>query len=262
VNVKRIGELVNALPIGERSVRISAGRLYADSLDRYVAALAWKCGWLERNERDLIALHVRPGMVVVDVGANIGFHTLNLAASVAPSGRVYAIEPDPRSFRLLSRAVASAPASVRLRQAAAMNHANPVTLYVSAVNRGDHRVVPTPDERRQQIVPAVILDELLAGEHRVDFVKIDVQGAEVRVLDGLRQTLARNRDAIGVLCELCPALVRRSGADAEEFFRPLRDVGLVPHYVRRKGLIEPVDERAVWGAAEASGYLNVYFKAR
>src|SRR5262249_53499009 len=139
---------LNRLPIGQRSVRIGSDRLFAASLDRYVAALAWKFGWLQRDERELIRHEVRPGMVTVDVGANVGFHTLALARQVGDSGRVYAIEPDPGNFRLLSAAVRrSKLRQVRLCAAAAADRAGSLRLFLSPTNCGDHRVVPSEERR-------------------------------------------------------------------------------------------------------------------
>src|SRR5439155_241987 len=117
--------------------------------------------------------------------------------------------------RLLARAVTEARvAQVTLHRAAAAAQAGEMDLHLSAVNRGDHRLHPDAAPRARVRVPVVVLDELLAGEPHVDFVKIDVQGAEVAVVRGLERTLARNR-AVGVLCELSPGLLRQAGSDAE-----------------------------------------------
>ncbi len=104
----RLLAALNRLPVGERAVRVDGDRLYAASPDRLLAALAWKTGLRERAERRLIAREVKPGMVAVDVGANLGVHTLALARAVGPAGRVLALEPDPANFRLLARAVTEA----------------------------------------------------------------------------------------------------------------------------------------------------------
>lgn len=239
-------------------MRFGRDWLYADSVDRYVAAWAWAHGWRERRERRLMTREVRPGMVAVDVGANLGFHTLTLAGCVGPSGRVHAVEPDPRNFGLLSRAVRKASLSqVRLHQVAAAERPGPATLYLAATNRGDHRLVPAREPRQQVTVTAVTLDQLLSEEDHVDFVKIDVQGAEVSVLRGLRNTLQRN-SGLRILCELSPGLLRRAGADAETFFTPLREVGLRPHRVGRDGSSEAITEAAAWAMAESAGYDMIY----
>jgi FkbM family methyltransferase len=252
---------LNRLPVGERGIRVGPDRLYAASVDRCVAALCWKLGWLEGPERALLERETGPGMVTVDVGANIGLHTLVLARRVGPAGRVHALEPAADNFRLLARAVTEAGlGQVRLHRAAAADRAGQVSLGLSATNRGDHRVVAAPSGRRVEPVPAVVLDELLAGEPRVDLVKIDVQGAEARVLQGLARTL--RRPELRLLCELCPALLAEAGANAEAFFAPLRAAGLLPHRLGRGGVPEPIDEEAAWTAAEAAGYVNLFFSRR
>src|SRR5206468_941885 len=147
------------------------------------ADYAFRAVALEGAERRLIVRAVKPGMVAVDVGANLGVHTLALARAVGPAGRVHALEPDPANFRLLARAVAEAGAAqVTLHRAAAAAQAGEIDLHLSPVNRGDHRLHPEAARRARLRVPVIVLDELLAGEPHVDFVKIDVQGAEVAVL--------------------------------------------------------------------------------
>jgi FkbM family methyltransferase len=254
----RLLATANRLPVGERAIVVGGDRLYVASLDRWLAALAWKAGLLEGAERRLIARVVRAGMVAVDVGANVGVHTLGLARAVGPAGRVHAVEPDPDNFRLLARAVREAGlAHVTLHRAAAAERAGTLDLHLSPVNRGDHRTQPDTTPRAAVRVPAVALDDVLAAEPRVDFVKIDVQGDEAAVLRGLGRTLARS-PGVGVLCELAPALLRRAGAEPADCLALLRAAGLRPHRVRRDGAIDPVDDAGAVAAA-GSGHANLYF---
>src|SRR3989442_15296406 len=172
--VERLFAALNRLPIGTRAVRLGHDRLYADSLDRWVAALGWSLGLLEARERSLMRATVRPGMVAVDVGANIGVHALTLGRCVGPTGRVYALEPEPRNFALLARAVRDAGlAHVRLVQAAAAERSGGTALYLARGNRGDHRVMPVPRRSAARGGRAGALDGLLAGDPPGDFVKID-----------------------------------------------------------------------------------------
>jgi FkbM family methyltransferase len=250
---------IGRVPVGVRRVRLGGDRLYADTLDRWLAALAWSHGLLERPERALIAREVRPGMVSVDVGANIGFHTLLLARAVGPRGVVHALEPDPRNFALLVRAVEGARLRhVRLHQVAAADRGGEMTLHVSTANRGDHRLFGSTRGRQLVPVSVITLDELLAEEGRIDFLKIDAQGAEANVLRGLRATLARNPDA-RVLCELCAPLLREAGADPADVFGPLGAGGRRPHLVSRDGSYHPVSEDAAWGRALAAGLFGHSF---
>src|SRR5262249_25178550 len=137
----RVLPVANRVPIGERTVCVGSDRLFVDSIDRALAAVAWKLGLLEGPERRLIARVVQPGMIAVDVGANIGLHTLALARRVGDAGVVIAVEPDPSNFRLLTRAVTSAGLSqVRMIQAAAEDRGGEGILHVSPANRVEHRL--------------------------------------------------------------------------------------------------------------------------
>src|SRR5262245_44380484 len=89
---RRVDQL-RARPISIRCVQMGDDRLFADTVDRYAAELAWKHRWRDAAAQRLIAREVRPGMVAVDVGANVGCYTLALARRVGGDGRVYALEP-------------------------------------------------------------------------------------------------------------------------------------------------------------------------
>jgi FkbM family methyltransferase len=250
--------LLNRVPVGERRVVIDGMPIYADSLDRWVAAIMWRRGWLARREALFRDRVLQPGMVGVDVGANLGFHTLGMARRVGPTGRVHALEPDPQHARLLRRAVQeSRVTNVVLHEAAATDAAGAARLFLAAANRGDNRLVAAAETRDTVEVRTVRVDDVVAAEPRVDLVKIDAQGAEVEVFGGMTATL--RRPGVAVLCELSPDLLVRAGHGADAFFAPLRAAGLAPHALRDDGTIAPTDERAAWAAAVASGHDMVVF---
>jgi FkbM family methyltransferase len=248
---------------GERAVRVGSDRVFVEGAARSLVALGWKLGWLARRERAAIARLARPGTVSVDVGANVGLTTLALARRVGSAGRVFALEPEADNFRLLSRTLAEVGlAQVEARQLAAADHSGWMTLYVSERDRRDHRIFPVEeDERALATVRAVCLDDLLAQEERVGLVVIDVCGAELSVLRGMRATLAR-KPAPRILCTLAPALLRRAGVGRDAFFDPLREAGLASWRLEADGAIDPVSPAAAWTLAEARGTIPVYFGGR
>jgi FkbM family methyltransferase len=256
---RRLDQL-RARAISIRCVQMGDDRLFADTVDRFAAELAWKHRWRDAAAQRLIAREVRPGMVAVDVGANVGCYTLALARRVGGDGRVYALEPEARCFELLCRATGGGRCvQVDARQVAAGEYSGWATLYLATIDLGDHRVVPAAEERRALTVRAVSLDDLLADTPRVDFIKLAVQGAEVSVLRGARQTLARHA-ALRILCDVSPPLLERSGVGADAFFEPLTDAGLTPHRLRDDGTIEPVHPEVAWSMARAAGSLHLVFR--
>ena len=260
VRLQRAVARLRERDIGVRFVTVGAQRVFVDSLDRYAAALAWKLRWRDGPVQRLIAREVEPGMTAVDVGANVGWYTLALARQVGPRGRVLALEPDARCFELLRRGIAgNRCAHVEARLVAAAEYSGWTTLYRSAADLGDHRLVPAAEERPAHTVRGVSLDELLADAPRIDFVKLAVQGAEVSVLRGLRQTLARHPE-LRVLCAVAPSLLERAGASAAALFDPLRSAGLQPHQIGRAGAAEPIHPADAWSLARAVGRVMLYFR--
>jgi FkbM family methyltransferase len=166
-----------------------------------------------RAERDAVALLrrlVEPGSHVADVGANIGFYTELLAQTVGERGRVWAFEPEPFNFQRLQTRVRRYP-QVHPVRAAASGQSGEATLYLSPDLNIDHRTYPTAENRSALAVEAVTLDDFFRSSNEVlQFVKIDVQGAEYSVLLGMRDLLARSPD-VRLLVELWPFVHDRYG---------------------------------------------------
>jgi FkbM family methyltransferase len=235
--VRTVGAVLALLPsVGDHRIAYKGTYMYATSVDRWVALLAWKYGILEAYELQIARSLIRPGMHILDVGSNVGFHSLEFARWTGTSGTVDAFEPAPENYAVLKRNVeASGLDNVRTFQVAISDHVGETTMYLSPAHRGDHRIV-APTERRASIhVRTTTLDARYATPgQRVDFVKIDVQGAEYLVLAGMREIFRSNPDIV-VLVEFSPELVAHSGHSSEEF------VALVASLERR---IHIIDQRA------------------
>lgn len=157
---------------------------------------AWGPAFIEMHkpEIDFLLPRVRPGDVVIDVGANVGVLTVLLASRVGPLGHVYALEPESRNAAMLRRNVRrNGLSNVSVVQKAASDASGWRTLYRSMTNNELHRMQPSSFCRETVAVECVSLDDLLAAEHRpVAWIKVDVEGHEHRVLRGMRRCLERN----------------------------------------------------------------------
>lgn len=130
------------------------------------------------------------GDVVVDVGAHIGKYTLLWAKKVGKAGHVVALEPKPENYRMLQHNIAdNRLENISAFNAAAWNRAGSLTLFLgeSSASASVHQYY----SRNHISVPAFSLDELLKDYVRVDWLKVDVEGAEVEVLQGAADTLKR-----------------------------------------------------------------------
>ena len=142
---------------------------------------------------------LRDGQTFVDVGANIGWYTLLGASIVGEKGKVLAIEPEPENFKLLASSICfNQFANVSAVEACVSDNSNMETLYLHAAV--SHSTLSK--STRSIEVPASTLDEL-ATEYaleNIDLLKIDVEGAEAKVLNGALK-LIEGRKIKQIICE-------------------------------------------------------------
>jgi FkbM family methyltransferase len=224
----RIHRLV--FPGGERRIIVNGMPIWVDTRDRVIATQLLGGGIWEPAETAAFLAHVREGMCVFDVGANIGYYTLLAARAVGSSGRVWAFEPEPHNFELLTRNVAeNGFANVRLVNAAVSDRAGVLRLHLDDANFGAHSLeaasVRTSSGRSAE-VETVPLDRFADEARTFDagvLVKVDVQGAEALVIEGMPRLLALPR--IKLLLELWPEALERAGADAGRLLAGLESLG-------------------------------------
>lgn len=180
----------------------------------------------EPNETHWFLKRVKPGHVVVDVGANVGYYTLIAGKLVGETGRVYAFEPDPSAFAILERNVAlNGLTNVVLEQKAASNEPGTLRLYLSEENKGDHRIFETEEARESIEIEAVALDDYFEGrEPRIDFIKIDTQGAEAVIIDGLDRVIRAN-PAITLVVEFWPRALHEFGRESDALLEKFEGYG-------------------------------------
>ncbi len=145
---------------------------------------------------------LQPGMIAFDVGANLGYYTLLFANRVGPAGRVIAIEPNPETFELLTETVGFngyGSMTSLICAAAAARSGDVAELFVPLGEPKNATIAFRANNRPSELtasVPTISVDELAKSLDRVDFVKIDVEGAEQQVLDGMAATIERYKPTI------------------------------------------------------------------
>jgi FkbM family methyltransferase len=201
--------------------RIDGIRWELDLREVIDASLFFSGSFEPRAER-IMARHLAPGMTAIDVGANIGYHTLRMARSVGPEGQVVAIEPGPRAVS-------------RLRRNLALNTFSNVDVVVAALGDHDAELVELHVQSsyplsgssgtERALVRVARLDGLVLERElrRVDLIKIDVDGQEAKVLRGAVETLERFHPVL--FFELTPSVVEARGDSVAELFASLVSLG-------------------------------------
>jgi FkbM family methyltransferase len=212
-------------------------RLFIDLSD-HVIGLNILRGRYEQDEIRFVRRVLKPGDSAIDVGGHIGFFTMQMAALVGPEGRVYAFEPLDTNADLLERSIAENQFGGRVHfQRAAVGEAPgtaTLTFPIETLNSGGAYLLPSGGAplagNHTQEVPLVALDALEL-RRPVRFIKMDVEGAEPRVLRGAGRILKEDRPVM--LSELHPTqLERASGMDADQFLAQITALGYRAHPLR------------------------------
>jgi FkbM family methyltransferase len=190
------------------------------------------CGSFEPNEFALLDRTLRPGMVFVDVGANDGYYTLFAARRIGAAGRVIAVEPSTRERINLKRNIArNGLVNVTVIPAALGAACGTADLQLAQGVHSGHNTLGrfANDGVKAESVERVTmrtLDEVAdeIGLDRIDFMKIDVEGAEAAVILGARRVIEATRPLI--LLEISDKALRAQGSDARALIDALRrDLG-------------------------------------
>jgi FkbM family methyltransferase len=136
-----------------------------------------------------------PGMIMVDVGANVGWYTLLAARHVGPSGLIYAFEGAPSTAELLGKNVsANGYNNVRVVNKAVIDREDKVSFFIDDYSSGGSSIFAAGRQKISIEVEATSLDEFFREEGwpPIHLVKIDVEGAEKLVIDGMQELVRRN----------------------------------------------------------------------
>jgi FkbM family methyltransferase len=188
-------------------------------------------GRYEPNEFFFLHRVLRPGMAFVDVGANMGFYTLFASKRVGATGTVVAIDPSEREFgRLKANVETNALTNVSLLQVAVSDCAGEAELLVATEEKSGHNTLGSfgyGSVRAQgaERVRVERLDDILRdiGLGRVDVVKMDIEGAEFRALQGARETLRTVRPVL--LLELSDRSLQHQGCHSSQVWELLAEQG-------------------------------------
>lgn len=187
-------------------------------------------GTYEPQESALIRRFLRPGMTFVDVGANVGYYSLMASASAGPTGRVLAIEPNPDLCECLEQTIReNRIRNIVVAQAAMAEESGWADLFIPK-QPGNNTATMVPHEGGTPVrVRVLTLDEYLEQQQitTVDFLKIDVEGFEDKVLEGARSALRAKRIR-AVICEFNGHWLRSRGGTPRDCFNLIRSFGLRP----------------------------------
>ena len=184
-------------------------------LNEYVQSQLYLFGAFEPVTVKVLKRLVKSGDTVLDIGANVGYISLVLAKCVGNSGKVFSFEPDSKNFASLKRNLAlNADCNIEPIAKAVSDSHQPIRLYHAKFdfNAGAHSMLPSEKHSSDFVeIEATTIDEFVTshGLKKVDVIKIDIEGAEMKAFNGMTETLRNSRPLI--VCELCEEHQVRAG---------------------------------------------------
>ncbi|MDO4582864.1 MAG: FkbM family methyltransferase [Planctomycetia bacterium] len=202
-------------------------QIYAD-LRQFIENRIAFFGIWEQGTTELFLKSIRPGEIVIDMGANIGYYTLLASRLVGPTGKVYAVEPARLTReRLLRNLELNHITNVVVLPYGAWDEEGETYLNFHTEERGRSSVIA--NETQEKIVQEKILlkplwDLIPSEEYsRIRLVKMDVEGAEQRALKGLLPIFEANQP-MTLFSEVIPDSLKALGGDADEYIQFLKSL--------------------------------------
>lgn len=206
-------------------VDIPEGRVLFDKDDPVMSG-AISLGKYEPETIALFRSYLKEDMVVVDIGANLGYFTVIAAGLVGPSGNVFSYEPDPRNFALLEKNISvNNFTQVKAIPKALSDRAGTRELFFvdnqATLSFGDKK-----QAGRSESVTTDTLDSSLKamGSPHIDLIKMDIEGAEPLALEGMQETIANNPNLI-IFFEFHPNAIERVGRSPLSFLKRFTELG-------------------------------------
>jgi len=228
--------------------KILGSKMYLNFLDKGLSKQLFMHGYREPEFTRIIKNELKDGMRVVEIGANIGYYALIEAQIVGDTGRIYAIEPSPSNFQLLERNIDLNLYRNRVKtyDIAISNKNGKGKLYTSDY----HNCSSMFKRRGGNILDGICecvdvktstLDNFIKDKKPIDFIRMDIEGYEYFVIQGMKKTLHDN-NPYKIFMEVHPPLIREMGYKTETMLQIFLDAGFMPKYIVIK--YSPVREKS------------------
>jgi FkbM family methyltransferase len=210
----------------------------------------------EAADVDALRAWTMPGSTVIDVGANVGFFTVRFARWAGSTGRVIAIEPEPENLRRLRQRIETAGVGsvVEVVEGVVAEKPGTLHLWLCPTNPAAHHLA-----NDGILVRAWTVDDLMAsrGWPAVSLMKIDVDGSEVRVLHGARETINRWHPVLFV--EVFDRLLGEAGYTADMLLDEIQGHGYRIYDITSPHI--PLTRSEAAARRQALGYADFLFRA-
>ena len=237
-------------------VMTEGSKIYLDKNDSLLLSIYPN---FEPAETKLVKYCVKKNMVTVDAGAYIGYFTLLMSKLVGEKGSVHAFEPGRENFNLLEKNVyLNNYKNVILNNSALSNKSGTTKLFISGENPQDHRIVENEKSKKWEFVKTITLDRYFRNNQKVDFIKMDIQGAEIFALEGAKRILEENK-TMKMIIEFWPFALIQSGIQPDKLLQILQKLGKIKLIDESTGALKNISNLNTKSFAE-DNLSNLFFE--
>ncbi len=187
---------------------------------------------------DIIEKEVKEGMVAFDLGANIGYVTLCLAKYVGNTGHVYSVEPSPHNYEILKKNILVNHLGNRVDAFQyAISSESGTTHFNLSEESNLHSIVKTKYTKQTIEVNTVSIDDFFADKRFPNFIKMDIEGAELQALEGMNKILSMSDETMKILMEIHPMYYSKAKFAVQ--LKKMFDAGFKAKYVVSAGTARP-----------------------
>ena len=204
-------------------VEIEGEKMYLDEVDALCLSIN---GIHEKIITNLIKKEIHSGDVVLDIGAHIGYYTLQFANLVGPTGKVYAFEPEPKNFELLKKNVQiNKHDNVVLIQKIVSDKDGIVEFFISKFDSIGNKLFKSNEAGSSIKIESTTLDEYFKDlKKKIDFIKMDIQGGEGKAILGMKNLLKENKN-LKIIQEWWPDALKQNNTNPEDHLKFLQHIG-------------------------------------
>ena len=204
-------------------VEIEGEKMYLDKVDALSLSIN---GIHEKIITNLIKKEIHSGDVVLDIGAHIGYYTLQFANLVGPTGKVYAFEPEPKNFELLKKNVQiNKHDNVVLIQKIVSDKDGIVEFFISKFDSIGNKLFKSNEAGSSIKIESTTLDEYFKDlKKKIDFIKMDIQGGEGKAILGMKNLLKENKN-LKIIQEWWPDGLKQNHTNPEDHLKFLQHIG-------------------------------------
>lgn len=241
---------------------LSKYKMYVNTLDCGIAPHLIIDGYWESWLTQCLTRIVEPGSICIDVGANVGYYTLLMSELAGKKGRTISVEPNPEVCKCLKLTQSIHGFTFEIMEAAVSNRKGYTSLSVPTYYPGSASIVPFLGFASSKIskvkVRLLTIDEMVLELNlpKVDVIKIDVEGVEPQVFEGMQETI-RNNPTLKIVMEYSPFLYDHVKDFTEYLFSKF-----TVNRIKDVDQMTQLDESSIPGLCELKDHTDLYLQRK